>query len=236
MNAADQRRLTPWLVAVCLLFVAALAALLLGFGSNVHWLPPGTAPTLPAARHPAETTDAPSLQHSAEIWQRPLFTTNRQPAPVATQGDTSADLNNLELTGVIMAPGMHIALLTDSSDGHTVRVIEGKSMEHGNWVLQTLKPREATFVDNGKVTRLQLKLPAGDEPAGAGSVSATAANPSGPGHGGTSRPPAPSRAAPAHEKRAPEGSADKARSTRIQTLKQRIEERRRQSAAHAGDH
>src|SRR5699024_8240684 len=120
---------------------------LLGLGRNVHWLPPGTAPKLPAARHPTETTDVPSLQRSAEIWQRPLFTTNRQPAPVAAQGDTSADLNNLELTGVIMAPGMHIALLTDSSDGHTVRVIEGKSMAHSNWVLQTLKPREATFVD-----------------------------------------------------------------------------------------
>lgn len=221
MNAADQRRLTPWLVVLCLLLAGVWLVLLFGTGRDIRWAPPGAAQPLPMARQPTRVGVVSPLKHYAEIWQRPLFTTNRQPAAVAADnGASSVSLDNLELTGVILAPGMHMALLTDRSDGHAVRVREGEHLAHGNWLLKTLKPRSAEFVDNGQVTRLQLKVPAGNAvaPASGPSPAAPAAAPTRP---------APQRSQP---------TARPQTQQRIQALKERIEQRRRQQAAHAGDH
>lgn len=220
MNAADQRRLTPWLAALCLLLVGVWLVLLFGVGRGIRWAPPGAAQPLPMARQPARAGAVSPLKHYAEIWQRPLFTTNRQPAAVAADnGASTVSLDNLELTGVILAPGMHMALLTDRSDGHTVRVREGEHLAHGNWLLKTLKPRSAEFVDSGQVTRLQLKVPAGNAVAPASEPSATQAA-------------APARPAPQRKQPATRPQTQQ----RIQALKERIEQRRRQQAAHAGDH
>lgn len=218
MNAADQRHLTPWLAGLCLVLVAVWLILLFGVGRGIHWAPPGAAQPLPMAQHPTRAGAAPPLKHYAEIWQRPLFTTNRQPAAIATdKGASSVSLDNLELTGVILAPGMHMALLTDRSDGHTVRVIEGEHMAHSNWLLKTLKPRSAEFADNGQLTRLDLKVPTG---------------------GGTTTPantPAAAPAAPPPPRSKP-AARPRPQTQRIQALKERIEQRRRQQAAHAGEH
>ncbi|HET7662957.1 MAG TPA: hypothetical protein VFK31_04885 [Rhodanobacteraceae bacterium] len=216
MNAADQRHLTPWLAGLCLVLVAVWLILLSGAGRGIQWAPPGAAQPLPMAQHPTRAGAAPPLKHYAEVWQRPLFTTNRQPAAVAAdKGASSVSLDNLELTGVILAPGMHMALLTDRSDGHTVRVIEGEHMAHSSWLLKTLKPRSAEFVDNGQLTRLDLKVP-----TGAGTT--TSAN-----------TPATTPAAPPRSKPA---ARSQPQTQRIQALKERIEQRRRQQAAHAGEH
>ncbi len=227
MNAADQRRLTPWLAALCLLLAAAWLALLSGFGRNIEWLPPGAGRSLPSARPPGHAGSPPPLENDAEVWLRPLFTTDRRPAPVAAGQGQPASLENLELTGVILAPGMHMALLTDRADGRTVRVREGDALGHGGWVLRTLKPRSAEFVDNGQVTRLQLKVPAGGAPAAAGSADAAAGQRSGPATPVPRRKPA---------DRPDEHRSGAAGPERVQALKIRIEQRRRQQATHAGDH
>lgn len=225
MNAADQRRLTPWLGVVCVLLVVLWLAFAFGLGRGIHWLPPGTARPLPQARHAARTLAAPPLQRAAEVWQRPLFTSDRKPAPVAASaGGSAVTLNDLALTGVILAPGMHIALLTDRGDGHTVRVREGEHLAHGSWLLKTLKPRSAEFVNNGQVTRLPLKVPEGK--GGVSEVSAPA-------------PVATSsrmRVRPAQAHPTPAPARQHADKQRIQALKARIEQRRRQQAAHAGEH
>lgn len=220
MNAADQRHLTPWLAGLCLVLAAAWLTLLSGVGRGVTWKPPGDAQALPMAQHATRAGVTPPLKHYAEVWQRPLFTSNRQPAPVAAdKGGSSVSLDNLELTGVILAPGMRMALLTDRSDGHTVRVREGEHLAQGSWLLKTLKPRSAEFADSGQLTRLQLKVPTGNG----------AATPD-----TTPTPPPPNRGKPVATSR-PRPS-DTARTQRIQALKARIEQRRRQQAAHAGDH
>lgn len=218
MNAADQRRLTPWLIAICVVLAALWVALLAGIGRGVRWDAPGTPKPLPTTHHAA--IDAPPpLAHYAVVWQRPLFTTTRQPA-LETAGDGSkVSLDNLELTGIIMAPGLHMALLRDRSDGHGVRVREGAHVAHGNWVLQTLKPRSAVFVDHGRHTRLTLKAAAHDAAAQASTASTAA------------RPPAASSSS-----RHQQAAAKAAQHARMKAIKQRIEQRRRQQAAHAGDH
>jgi general secretion pathway protein N len=221
MNAADQRRLTPWLAALGVLLAALWAVFLAGIGRGVRWKTPGTPHALPTA-HQAGIAAPPPLKDYAAIWQRPLFTTTRRPAPETGDHQSSrVSLDNLELTGVIMAPGLHIALLRDRRDGHGVRVREGAHLADGDWVLDTLQPRSAVFVDDGRRTRLTLKAATGNAVAQTGS-SATAAQ---------AEP-----AASQHASQPPSSAANAAQRARVKAIKQRIEQRRQQQAAHAGDH
>jgi general secretion pathway protein N len=218
MNAADQRRLTPWLVALCVALAALWVVFVAGMGRGVHWKTPGAPHPLPKTQRAALDPLAP-LKHYAVIWQRPLFTTTRRPTPEAAgRHGARTTLDNLELTGVIMAPGLHIALLRDRKDGHGVRVREGAHLAHGDWVLDTLKPRSAVFVDHGRRTRLILQTPAHAATAVSGASTIVRAHPA---------LPAPAR---------PSSAANAAQQARVKAIKQRIEQRRRQQAAHAGDH
>src|SRR5699024_190264 len=132
MNAADQRRLSPWLAGACLLLAAVWAVLLAGAGRGIRWDAPTATRPLPAAGHDGAVVDAPPLTAYAEVWQRPLFTTDRRPVPVTAASDgQDASLDNLRLTGVILAPGMRMALLSDPDDGRTIRVAEGAHVGSG---------------------------------------------------------------------------------------------------------
>lgn len=218
MNAADQRRLTPWLVAACVVLAAVWMSLAVGLGRGVHWKPPGVSHPLPAASH-AAAVPAPPLADYTQIWQRPLFTITRQPAPEAASGGQNAGLGNLELTGVILASSLHMALLRDRKDGHGMRVREGTHLGGSNWVLETLKPRSAVFTDHGRRTHLTLETTEHDAPTQTDTP------------GGTLRAKTTAVASPstAHHPSAQQHA-------RIESLKKRIEQRRRQQAAHAGDH
>lgn len=226
MNAADQRRLTPWLIALCLVLAALWLIFLAGVGRGIHWAPSAASRSLPTAQQSVSTGAPVPLKRDAEIWQRPLFTADRQPMPVASgNGEQTTSLKHLQLTGVILAPGMHMALLTDRGDGHTVRVLEGQHLAHSSWMLKTLKPRSAEFAGDGQVTRLQLKVTPDQDDA----VSAATAPHPVRFLRPDNKPPASGRT-PVREK------PDADNKQRIKVIKARVEQRRRQQAAHAGDH
>lgn len=221
MNAADQRRLGPWLIGLCLLLAVLWVTLLAGVGRGIHWEAASAPQPLPSTKHADGADAAPPLKQYAEVWQRPLFTTDRKPVPVSASSDSEdVSLDNLQLTGVILAPGMRMALLSDPDDGRTIRVAEGAQVASGDWSLQTLEPRSATFAGHGRVIHLQLKVAARDV-----AENATTGDTGTPGQG---RPLPNSSDAPAE-------SPDASAKARAEVLRKRIKQRRRKQATQAGE-
>jgi general secretion pathway protein N len=156
VNAATQRRLTPFLGAVAVLFGVLLLVLLAGVGRGVSWGPLRPTAPLPPARDQGLPPPVPLAQFSA-VWMQPLFNNDRKPTLHAAAG--SASLGDMTLTGIILTPPLHMALLRDKSGDHEVRVREGESLPDGGWRLVELKPRAAVF-ESG-TGRTELELPAG---------------------------------------------------------------------------
>ena len=159
MNAAAQRRLTAPLVAAVLLLGLVFLALLAGLGRGVRWAPPRAAAPLPA-QHAATLPPPVPLEHFAPVWQQPLFNPDRKPVAHAASG--GGQLGDLELTGVILTPGLRMALLHNKREGageQELRVREGTGLPDGNWTLVEIKPRSAVF--DSPSGRVELQLPAG---------------------------------------------------------------------------
>ena len=72
MNAASQRQLTPWLVALVLLLGAVLLALLAALGRGVGWDAPRPSAPLPPAGRPADLpSPVPRHSHGRPPGRRP---------------------------------------------------------------------------------------------------------------------------------------------------------------------
>ena len=156
MNAAAQRRLTPLLGGVAVLFGALLLTLLAGVGRGVSWGPERAATPLPPTHDQGLPPPVPLAQFSA-VWTQPLFNNDRKPTMRTAAG--GASLGDMQLTGIILTPPLHMALLRDKSGEHEVRVRQGDALPDGSWRLVDLKPRSAVF-ESG-TGRTELELPAG---------------------------------------------------------------------------
>ena len=239
MNAAGQRRLTPILVGTAVVLAALLGALLLGAGRGVEWDAPGTPEPLPAVR-PMPLPPTSPLARFAEVWGRPLFMTDRKPAAVADAGDASGNIGDLELTGIIVTPGLRMALLRDRSKDATVRVKEGASLADSHWVLASLSARSAFFENGGERRELTLKVAAPDAPTKGQQPGMPPAQPSAapprmpPGgmtiqrQGGTGMtgPALPNPAAAATRQAPPRQDDDALQRARIEALKEAVQKRR----------
>ncbi len=190
MNAAGQRRLTPVLTTATVVLAAVFASLVFGVGRGVHWDDPAAAEPLPAAR-PVEMPAPTPLARFSEVWQRPLFMADRKPVAVADTDDSSSNIGDLELTGIIMTPELRMALLRDRGKDSTVRVKEGSALADGHWTLASLTPRSAVFDNGGEHRELTLKV-AAPEPLTKNGQRPPRHAPGQPG-----QPPQPPRAQPA---------------------------------------
>lgn len=157
MNAASQRRLTPVLVILALLLGALWLALLAGFGRGVHWNAPRAAAQLPASGKPASLPVPLPLAEFAPVWQQSLFSPDRKPEAHAASGGSS--LGDLALTGIILTPQLHMALLRDRDGNRELRLREGQSLPDGSISLVEVKAR-SVILDSSQ-GRTELKLPAG---------------------------------------------------------------------------
>ncbi|MBQ4854995.1 general secretion pathway protein GspN [Rhodanobacter sp. B2A1Ga4] len=167
MNAANQRQLTPVLALLAVLLGAVLLLLLGGIGRGVRWDAPRPPAPLPPAARQADLPQPVPLQQYALVWQRPLFSPDRKPTARAGGGN----LGDLELTGIILTPGLRMALLHDRNGDKQVRLREGEALPDGSVRLVELRPRSALF--DSSAGRTELKLPAGapiDQPRGAADV------------------------------------------------------------------
>jgi len=159
MNAAGQRRLTPVLAIVALALGCTAASFVMGIGQGVRWDDPAAPEALPPLRAAVMPTTSP-LNRYAEVWQRPLFMADRKPAAAADTDDSSSNIGDLELTGIIMTSGLRMALLRDRGKDMTVRVKEGSPLSDGHWTLASLTPRSAIFDNGGQRRELTLKVAA----------------------------------------------------------------------------
>lgn len=213
MNAASQRRLTPFLAAFALLLGLFWLSLLFGFGRGVHWDAP-RAPTLPPMSGKRAGLPPPiSPEAFAAVWQQSLFSPERRPEAHAVSGGGS--LGDLKLTGVILTPQMHMALLHDNSGDKELRVREGESLPDGSASVVEVKQR-SVILDSPQ-GRTELKLPAGAPIT----TNVPAPVPGPPGNGGM--PPAMGRG------QLPQGSQPRLnpqQSERLQRLRAAIQQRR----------
>jgi general secretion pathway protein N len=228
MNAASQRRLTPVLGGIAAVAGALLLLLLAGVGRGVEWGAPRPVPPL-AEAHTQRLPPPLPLAQFAAVWQQPLFNPDRKPSLHTASG--GASLGDMQLTGIILTPGLHMALLHDKGGDREVRVREGDSLPDGSWRLAELKPRSAVFESAGG--RTQLDLPAGapiDMPKGA--APGAPAPVSGPA--ATSLPPGAMQVGPISavpNASGPAPSAAEPQSDRIRQLKEAIQKRRAQQSA-----
>ncbi len=157
MNAASQRRLTPVLVILALLLGTLWLALLAGLGRGVHWNAPRAAAPLPTSGKPASLPVPLPLAEFAPVWQQSLFSPDRKPEAHAASGGSS--LGDLALTGIILTPQLHMALLHDKNGNKELRLREGQALPDGSLSLVEVKPR-SVILDSPQ-GRTELKLPAG---------------------------------------------------------------------------
>jgi general secretion pathway protein N len=163
MNAADRRRLTPTLGVIAGVLALFLIALWLGLGRGAHWNDNATAPRLPPLGSTLPPPTVPPLEHFAAVWQHPLFSPDRMPEVESNGSGASGDF---ELTGVIMLPGLDMAIVHDKTSGKDFRLVEGKPSQDGPALLE-LHQRSAVVMTGG--SRQQLGLIPGPSPdAGAG--------------------------------------------------------------------
>ena len=163
MNAAAQRRLTPVVGIAVAVFGVALLSLMFGAGRRVSWAPPRPVPPLPAVRA-VNLPTPPPLQSYAQTWEQPLFIADRKPIVTQSGGSEGVSLGDLQLTGIILTPALHMALLgpTNSKGGDEdkqVSVREGSTLPDSTWKLIQVLPRSAIFASPSG--RTELKLPAG---------------------------------------------------------------------------
>ncbi len=153
MNAADRRRLTPALGIIAAILVVLLIALWAGLGDGATWNDNAAPARLPSVGAATPAPAVPPLEQYAEVWQHPLFSPTRTPAPATAGGSDSS--GDLQLTGVIMLPHLKMAILHDRSNGKDYRAIEGQPSHEGP-VLVELHPRSAVIEVSGSRQELQL--------------------------------------------------------------------------------
>ena len=235
MNAAQQRRLTPLLAAVALVLGIGLLALATGMGRGVRWAAPRVAPPLPPAGNPADLPRPLPLQQFAAVWQRPLFSPNRQ--PIARAADGGSNLGDLQLTGIILTPSLRMALLHDKNGNRELRLQQGQSLPDGSITLVEVRPRSVLL--DSTAGRSELKLPAG-APIDPLKAAATAPQPP-PPPGAAQMQIQPRMIQPRGINRGrtlptqpPQGADNPPSSPVLQRLRQTIEQRRA-AAAHQGE-
>jgi general secretion pathway protein N len=235
MNAAAQRRLTPLAGAAVAMLGAVLLSLLFGVGRGVSWDPPRPVPPLPAMRAVTLPTPPP-LQSYAQTWEHPLFSADRKPIVTQSGGSEGVSLGDLQLTGIILTPQLHMALLgpvnaKGGDEDKQVSVREGASLPDSNWKLIQVLPRSAVFASPSG--RTELKLPAGapiDQQPGSSSSPPNA--PQSPPMNSPTQP-APHTLEPAP----PPSPPNDAQSERLQKLRAAIlKQRSQRQAGNQGDH
>jgi general secretion pathway protein N len=239
MNAANQRQLTPYLVALAALLGALLLLLLGGVGRGVRWGPARQLAPLPPSGNPADLPIPQPLQQFALVWQKPLFSPDRK--PMARAADGGSNLGDLQLTGVIITPGLRMALLHDKSDHREVRLREGESLPDGSVTLVEIRPRSALF--DSAAGRTELKLPSGapiDMPKGGAEKEGNTPNIPGAAsvqfEGGKGQRKISDDARPGPNRQAVRASLDAPPKTPLEQLRENIQKRRAARPAAAATH
>lgn len=142
------------LLAGCLIFGAI---------TFVELAPDGSEDTvLPAAAPRADVAPAAHRQQNSRVDElletalaRPLFSsTRRPPQSAADDGAANTNLSDKRLTGIVIAPGRHIAIFA-VTDGKPLTLGEGESLS--GWRIDTIGPVEVSLSGPGGNKTLRPK-------------------------------------------------------------------------------
>jgi len=221
MSIQGAKLLTLVLACTCGLFLLLAFALQVGWGRGYHWL--SSDDDVVAARAAANIDRVPfKLPPEASFSQtdaRPLFNEDRIPTPdvpveTGTPPPPPVPLN-VSLTGVILTPQLHLAMIHDNAKNDSAAIKEGMPLpgDRGGWTLTRVKERSAIFKEGaGDEVEVELSTAVASPKPGA-TARAGAPAPTMP------QPPG-SRPTPATAK-PPDGN-------QAEQLQRRIEERRKQ--------
>ncbi len=220
MSVNGSRLLTLVLAGLCGLFLLLALALQIGLGRGYTWLLPDADANAAHALGgiDREPFKLPPETKFAATDARPLFNEDRKPTPDVPDDDAPPAAPpvplNIALTGVILTPQLHVAMVHDKAKNTSVALKEGMPLpgDQGGWTLTQVKPRSAVFKESsGDEVEVELST-------AVASPKGNAAQRSGPERPGA--PPAPGSKPPM-----PPGGPDTAQA---QALQHRIEERRAQ--------
>lgn len=224
MSTQAAKLFSAILAGLCGLLLLLALAMQFGFGRGYAWLPPD-ADSAGVASVAIDKTPfkLPAEAQFADTTARPLFNDDRKPTP---DSPDTPDVPtppkvplNIALTGIILTPQLHLAMVHDKLKNTDIALKEGMPMDgdQGGWTLTKINPRSAVFREtSGEEVEVELST----------AVASQNSNPR-PGM------PVPARNAPPQP--APSGKfvpgqpdAAPQQNAQAQALQQRIEERRRQ--------
>ncbi len=219
MSTQAAKLLSAILAGVCGVLLLLALAMQFGFGRGYSWLQPDVDSAQVASVAIDKTPfKLPPETQFADTTARPLFNDDRKPTPDSPDApDTPPPPKvplNIALTGVILTPQLHLAMVHDKLKNKDVALKEGMPMDgdQGGWILTRINPRSAVFREtSGEEVEVELST------AVAGPTSAVNARPGAQAVVAPVRVPAPAPMA-----------APPAQNAQAQALQQRIEERRRQ--------
>ncbi|HET9190487.1 MAG TPA: hypothetical protein VFN69_07915 [Rudaea sp.] len=219
MSTQAAKLLSAILAGVCGVLLLLALAMQFGFGRGYSWLQPDVDSAHVASVAIDKTPfKLPAETQFADTTARPLFNDDRKPTPDSPDApDTPPPPKvplNIALTGVILTPQLHLAMVHDKLKNKDVALKEGMPMDgdQGGWILTRINPRSAVFREtSGEEVEVELST------AVAGPTSAANA-----------RPGAPAVVAPGHVPAPAPMAAPPAQNVQAQALQRRIEERRAQ--------
>jgi general secretion pathway protein N len=223
MSVRGSRLFGIVLAGICAGLLLLALILQAGWGRGYRWAIPDDSAALAATNIDREVFKLPAEKDYAATQARPLFNEDRKPTPEAPpeepkEGPPPSTLN-IALTGIVLTPQLHLALIQDKSKNSTISLREGMPMpgDQGDWVLTELKPRSAIFkqAPGGEEVEVELTTAVASQKAPA------AGKPGKPG-GPTPPPTARGGAAPTAT------AANNPNPGAAEQLQRRIEERRRQ--------
>ena len=151
MSVRGSRLLSIVLAGICGCLLLLALVLQAGWGRGYRWDSLDDGATLAAAYIDHETFKLPSEKDYAATDARPLFNEDRKPTPEIPDEPAKPDVPpstlNIALTGIVLTPQLHLALIQDKSKNSTISLREGMPMpgDQGDWTLTELKPRSAIF-------------------------------------------------------------------------------------------
>ncbi|MDR3389263.1 MAG: hypothetical protein P4L92_19645 [Rudaea sp.] len=222
MSIQGAKLLTLILAAACAVLLLLALALQIGFGRGYHWLPADDDAVAGLGVGGIERAQfkLPAEASFAQTVERPLFNEDRKPTPDVPEpvAPTAPPVPlNISLTGIILTPELHLAMIHDTAKNDSVAIKEGMPLpgDLGGWTLTRVKQRSAIFREG-----------AGDEVEVELSTAVASPKPGAPG--ATARPGAHQGGSRAGNMPAAPAPANPDKANQAEELQRRIEERRKQ--------
>lgn len=221
--------------ALCLVVLA-----LFGLGGRVGAHPDDglLTPPMPVVTLDAVGSRLGPASDYMEVGNRPLFSRDRRPAPMAASNDAAAVPLEVNLTSVLITPNLKLAIVQNLSDGASRRVRLGDTLEGTAWRLVQLEPRRAVFEGPEGQRDLPLRVfdgAGGQSPTPQAGASTGAGVPVAPGTPAVANKPDATAAVAAGANGAPAAPtvAPVTPDEQVEAIRRRIEARRAMRAAEA---